>query len=117
MPKECSTSFKSSTCIRDAKDSPHRKQAVSVIKRGGEHLLSLIEGTMDIARIESGKLTLNVKPMRFADCVHEMAGMFESAKGTLNGVKPGQHTLELRVTTADHNTELKATDKVMFTTK
>jgi signal transduction histidine kinase/purine-cytosine permease-like protein len=47
---------------------PHRKQAVSVIKRGGEHLLSLIEGTLDIARIEAGKLTLNVKPMRFADC-------------------------------------------------
>ena len=31
----------------------------------------------DIARIESGKLTLNVKPMLFADCVPEMAGMFE----------------------------------------
>jgi signal transduction histidine kinase/CheY-like chemotaxis protein/purine-cytosine permease-like protein len=55
----------------------HRKQAVNVIKRGGEHLLSLIEGTLDIARIEGGKLTLNVKPMHFADCVHEMAGMFE----------------------------------------
>ncbi|MBC7601361.1 MAG: hybrid sensor histidine kinase/response regulator, partial [Ramlibacter sp.] len=55
----------------------HRKQAVSVIKRGGEHLLSLIEGTLDIARIESGKLTLNVKTMQFADMVKEMAGMFE----------------------------------------
>src|SRR5207244_5095089 len=68
----------------DAGVPPHRKQAVSVIKRGGEHMLSLIEGTLDIARIESGKLTLNVKPMQFADCVHEMAGMFElqaSAKG------------------------------------
>ena len=55
----------------------HRKQAVSVIKRGGEHLLSLIEGTLDMARIEAGKLTLNVRPMQFADCVHEIAGMFE----------------------------------------
>ena len=55
----------------------HRKQAIHVIKRGGEHLLSLIEGTLDIARIESGKLTLQVKPMRFADTVHEMVGMFE----------------------------------------
>jgi signal transduction histidine kinase/DNA-binding NarL/FixJ family response regulator len=55
----------------------HRKQAVNVIKRGGEHLLSLIEGTLDIARIEGGKLTLNARPMRFADCVHEMASMFE----------------------------------------
>jgi CheY-like chemotaxis protein len=55
----------------------HRQQAVGVIKRGGEHLLSLIEGTLDIARIESGKLTLNVKPMYFSDLVQEMAGMFE----------------------------------------
>ncbi len=68
----------------DAAIPPHRQQAVSVIKRGGEHLLSLIEGTLDIARIEAGKLTLNVKPMLFSDCVHEMAGMFElqaAAKG------------------------------------
>jgi signal transduction histidine kinase/DNA-binding NarL/FixJ family response regulator len=61
----------------DGSVPPHRKQAVNVIKRGGEHLLSLIEGTLDIARIESGKLTLNVRPMQFAGCVHEMAGMFE----------------------------------------
>ncbi|MES2192712.1 MAG: ATP-binding protein [Pseudomonadota bacterium] len=68
----------------DAAIPAHRKQAVNVIKRGGEHLLSLIEGTLDIARIEAGKLTLNIKPMQFADVVHEMAGMFElqaAAKG------------------------------------
>jgi hypothetical protein len=47
----------------------------------------------------------------------EMVGMFKSEKGTLNGIKPGKHTLELRVTTADHNTELDATDKTTFTTK
>ncbi|MCG2591840.1 ATP-binding protein [Ramlibacter sp. XY19] len=68
----------------DAAIPSHRKHAVNVIRRGGEHLLSLIEGTLDIARIESGKLTLNVAPMRFADFVHEMAGLFElqaAAKG------------------------------------
>jgi hypothetical protein len=47
----------------------------------------------------------------------EMAGMFKGSKGTLNGLKPGSHMLELRVTTADHNTELDATDKVTFITK
>jgi CheY-like chemotaxis protein len=44
----------------------------------------LIEGTLDIARIESGKLTLDIKPMDFADAVHELAAMFElqaAAKG------------------------------------
>ena len=61
----------------DASIPPHRKQAVNVIKRGGEHLLSLIEGTLDIARIEAGKLTLDIRPMAFADCVQEVASLFE----------------------------------------
>ena len=64
--------------------APHRAQAIRVINRGGEHLLSLIEGTLDIARIESGKLTLDVRPMAFADTLREVASMFElqaTAKG------------------------------------
>ena len=61
----------------DAGIPPHRKQAVNVIKRGGEHLLSLIEGTLDIARIEAGKLALSIRPMAFADCVQEVASLFE----------------------------------------
>ena len=62
----------------------HRQQAVNVIKRSGEHLLSLIEGTLDVARIESGKLNLQIRPMHFANGVHEIASMFElqaAAKG------------------------------------
>jgi signal transduction histidine kinase/CheY-like chemotaxis protein/purine-cytosine permease-like protein len=55
----------------------HRKQAVSVIKRGGEHLLSLIEGTLDMAHIEAGKLKLQVKPMQFANGMYEIASLFE----------------------------------------
>jgi hypothetical protein len=47
----------------------------------------------------------------------ELMAMFESAKGTLNGVKPGKHTLELRVVADDHKTELDATDRVEFTVK
>lgn len=44
----------------------------------------------------------------------ELMGMFESEKGTLTGLKPGKHTLELRVVASDHKTELDATDKVDF---
>jgi signal transduction histidine kinase/CheY-like chemotaxis protein/purine-cytosine permease-like protein len=61
----------------DAAVPPHRRHAVQVIKRGGEHLLQLIDGTLDIARIESGKLTLNIRPVAFADTVYEVAAMFE----------------------------------------
>jgi signal transduction histidine kinase/FixJ family two-component response regulator len=61
----------------DASIPVQRRQAVNVIKRSGEHLLSLIEGTLDIAHIESGKLTLNLKPMNLAGFVQEIASMFE----------------------------------------
>ena len=62
----------------------HRRQAVSVIRRGGEHLLSLIEGTLDLARIESGKVSLAVTTMHFREAVDQLADLFElqaSAKG------------------------------------
>ena len=47
----------------------------------------------------------------------ELMGMFEGAKGTLNGVKPGKHVLEMRVVASDHQTELDARDTVEFTVK
>nr|WP_236675224.1 ATP-binding protein [Piscinibacter sp. HJYY11] len=55
----------------------HRKQAVSVIRRGGDHLLSLIEHTLDIARIEGGKFRLEPRPLRFREAVQQIVHMFE----------------------------------------
>ncbi|MFN9506628.1 MAG: ATP-binding protein [Rubrivivax sp.] len=63
---------------------PHRKHGVGVIRRGGEHLLSLIEGTLDIARIESGKLTLQPRPLRLRQSLQQIVNLFElqaAAKG------------------------------------
>jgi signal transduction histidine kinase/CheY-like chemotaxis protein len=62
---------------QDAGIPPHRKQAVSVILRGGDHLLSLMEGTLEIAQIESGKLVLAPKPLQFEAAMADMAAMFE----------------------------------------
>jgi hypothetical protein len=47
----------------------------------------------------------------------ELMGMFSSEKGTLTGIRPGKHTLELRVVTNDHMTELNATDRTSFVVK
>ncbi len=62
---------------QDASIPKHRKEAVNVIRRSGEHLLSVIDGTLDIASIETGKLTLDVDEIRFPDFVKQIAGMFE----------------------------------------
>ncbi|MYM22550.1 response regulator [Duganella sp. FT135W] len=55
----------------------HRQQAVRVIRNSGEHLLSLIEGTLDIARIESGKLNFDMKELDFPDFIGQVVRMFE----------------------------------------
>jgi len=55
----------------------HVKHGVGVIKRGGDHLLSLIEGTLDIARIESGKLTLEPRPVRLGELLKQILGLVE----------------------------------------
>ncbi len=63
---------------------PQRKHSVGVIRRGGEHLLGLIEGTLDIARIESGKLALEPRPLRLRESLGQIVSLFElqaAAKG------------------------------------
>jgi hypothetical protein len=44
-------------------------------------------------------------------------GMFQSKAGTLNGLTPGRHLLELRVVAENHQTELDASDRVEFMVK
>ncbi|WP_374489433.1 ATP-binding protein [Zoogloea sp.] len=72
--------------ILDGDDAipPHRRQAIHVIRRSGDHLLSVIEGTLDIARIEGGKLTLEVRPLAFREFMEQIVEMFRlqaSSKG------------------------------------
>ena len=48
----------------------------------------------------------------------ELMGMFSHPeRGTLTGIQPGPHSLEVRVVAEDHVTELDATDKVHFLVK
>lgn len=55
----------------------NRRQAIGVIHKSGEHLLSLIEGVLDIARIESGKLKLDIEEVHFPDSMQQIVRMFE----------------------------------------
>ena len=57
------------------KDS--NRYATEVILRSGDHLLSLIDGTLDIARIENGKLEFDMKPLRLPEFIQQIMGMFE----------------------------------------
>jgi signal transduction histidine kinase/CheY-like chemotaxis protein/purine-cytosine permease-like protein len=55
---------------------PQRRDALTVIRRSGEHLVSLIDGLLDIAKIESGKLTLDNSEIRLPEFLAQIASMF-----------------------------------------
>lgn len=59
----------------DIKDA--NRYATEVILRSGDHLLSLIDGTLDIARIESGKLEFDMKSLRLIEYINQILSMFE----------------------------------------
>ncbi len=53
----------------------HRQNAISVIRRSGEHLLSLIDGMLDIARIEAGKMRLETDQLLLPDFLDQIVQM------------------------------------------
>ncbi len=63
--------------LQKDRDMPaHRLEAVSVIQRGGEHLLSLIDGLLDIARIEAGRLRLDRSELQLSEFLNQIERMF-----------------------------------------
>ena len=69
---------------RDPAMPPHRIDAVRVIRRSAEHLSGLLDGLLDVSKIESGRLQLNRAEVRFGELLDQLVGMFRlqaEAKG------------------------------------
>ena len=69
---------------RDPAMPPHRQEAVKVIQRSAEHLTGLIEGLLDISKIEAGRLNLHRDEVQLDEFLDQIVGMFRlqaSGKG------------------------------------
>ncbi|SDS26580.1 hybrid sensor histidine kinase/response regulator [Pseudomonas oryzae] len=60
---------------RDTGLGERHQDALATIHRSGDHLLSLIDGLLDVARIEAGKLNLEPCEIDFAEFVDQLAKM------------------------------------------
>lgn len=61
-----------------AKDSEHREVA-ETIHDAGLHLLSLVNATLDLAKIEAGKMEINRRPENLSSVVRRVATLHQSA--------------------------------------
>ncbi|NWA26549.1 response regulator [Pseudomonas gingeri] len=61
---------------RDAAMPEQHQDALATILRSGSHLLSLIDGLLDVAKIEAGKLRLELTEIPFPELIHDLELMF-----------------------------------------
>jgi len=87
---------------RDTDLPRRRRDAVATIERSGEHLLALIDGLLDIASIEAGRLQLNRQELRFAEFLAHIEKMFR-----LEAMK---HQLDFRTEFVGHMPDVVQAD-------
>ncbi|MBH1987201.1 MAG: response regulator [Burkholderiales bacterium] len=70
--------------LKDEPPAGSKRGPLSTIQRSGEHLIGLIDGLLDLARIEAGRLRLDPAPMPLLDFLNDVVDMVQpqaEAKG------------------------------------
>ncbi len=63
--------------LKDEPEASKRTGPLSTIQRSGEHLIGLIDGLLDLARIEAGRLRLDPTPIPFQDFLDDVVRMVQ----------------------------------------
>ena len=62
---------------RDAAIPERRRDGIRIIRRSGEHLAALIEGLLDISKIEAGRIELHRDRVRLPEFLDQLVDMFQ----------------------------------------
>ncbi|MAL77952.1 MAG: hybrid sensor histidine kinase/response regulator [Sneathiella sp.] len=86
---------------KDPNTPPNRKEAVATIRRSAEHLSGLIEGLLDISKIEAGRIEIYRDRVDFPVFMAQLAGIFEmqAAEKGLTFIYEATSTLPSWITT------------------
>jgi signal transduction histidine kinase/DNA-binding NarL/FixJ family response regulator len=60
----------------------HRKNAINVVRRSAEHMSGLVDGLLDISKIESGQLYLHREELHLREILEQLADMFRLQANT-----------------------------------
>ena len=66
-----------SNLLRGANVARAEREQIEIINRSGEHLLTLINDVLDMAKIEAGKQELTIAPCDLFSVVRNVTGMFQ----------------------------------------
>ena len=64
---------------RDEEIPARRRNSITTIRRSSEHLAGLIEGLLDISRIEAGRLKISRDRINLRVFLHQVSSIFEAA--------------------------------------
>lgn len=62
---------------KDVEVTYQHKESLSIVRRNGEHLATMIEGLLEISKIEAGKLSLNNDLVRLDIMLEQLSKMFK----------------------------------------
>ncbi len=65
--------------------SPENQENIGIIRRSGEHLLTLINQVLDLSKIEAGRTTLNLNNVDLHRLLHDVQDMF-ALKADMKGL-------------------------------
>ncbi|RZL08361.1 MAG: response regulator, partial [Rubrivivax sp.] len=63
--------------LKEEKPNGPRQGALTTIQRSGEHLMALIDGLLELARIEAGRLRLDPSPVPFREFLDDVGRMVQ----------------------------------------
>jgi PAS domain S-box-containing protein len=71
---------------RDASLGEHQHEAITIMERSGEHLLTLLNDVLDLSKIEAGKMELHPVEFHLLNFLQSLADIF-SARATQKGLE------------------------------
>ena len=67
--------------ILDTQLTPDQREMLGVMQRGGQSLVGIINNVLDLAKLDAGKVQLDLRPFEFRACLEECLDLLSGVGG------------------------------------